>query len=127
MSLTQFDDVQGQALPVDADDAQELACSVIYNLVFFSSCVHATIHILHYFLTPSGAMQHWARAYAKNVGLMYKQVGSLLIDPNPDDDVAMLTGRDGFGASEAIRPILTKLLNMWTQHKILPRKDFFPR
>jgi len=78
------------------------------------------------------AMNEWAKFYATNVPDKYGQVGNLLIRGQPNvvdvlvgggadpvgltlDTYAILTGSSGFGANgEKLRPILLKLLNMWT-------------
>jgi hypothetical protein len=135
-----FDDVTGTPIPGDLD-LQEWASSAIYNLLFYSSCVHATIHVFHYLLTSAfqyssqdfEEMNKWAVTYAKNIPVKYQQVGLLLISnpppppiPNPTvpsnfaslfSTYALLTGPSGFGSSQAVQPILKDLLDTWGQSK----------
>lgn len=70
-------------------------------------------------------MNEWAKFYATHVPAKYEQVGQILIRGPPRlaqdisatllDTNALLTGPGGFGANgEKLRPILVKLLNMWT-------------
>jgi hypothetical protein len=136
-----FDDVTGTSIPGDLN-LQEWASSAIYNVLFYSSCVHATIHVFHYLLTSAfqyssqdfEAMNKWAVTYAKNVPLKYQQVGLLLITNPPPPPIpdptkvennfasvlftyALLTGPAGWGSSQALRPILKDLLDSWGQSK----------
>ncbi len=78
------------------------------------------------------AMNEWAKFYATNIPDKYAQVGDILIRGQPNvvdllagggknpaglakDTYALLTGSSGFGANgEKLRPILVKLLNVWT-------------
>lgn len=135
-SYTVFDDTTGQELYVDDQERrQDYASSAIYNLMFYASAIHATIHVYHYLLT-SGFMEetkHFedlhkvaVEMYGKNIRNKYAQVGELLIKdptPNPKDDKALITGIHGFGSSQAISPILQEVLNEWSQ--VTTADDFF--
>jgi hypothetical protein len=124
-SFTVYDDLKGQ--PIATQDAQTYASSAIYNLLFYASCTHATIHTLHFLLTsaleccsrPFDALHEWAEDYDKHVALKYFEVGQILIKDAPNDlgtDTTILTGKDGFGSSQAIRPLLKEMLNDWGTH-----------
>jgi hypothetical protein len=128
-------------------DTNKWASSALYNMLFYASCQHATIHALHYLMTS--ALQYasqdfkelniWAESYAANVVEKYDQVGTLLIAgpaPMPLEVIldsskgaesflkanAVITGAAGFGSSQSVRLILKDLLNTWT--KAPKAKDF---
>ena len=114
------------------------ASCALYNLVYYASCVHANIHVLHYLLTAAlhvssqdfSALNDWAKFYATHVPTKYGQVGDILIRSQPNffeifdegtaetvaDTYALLTGSLGFGADDGdkLRNILTRMLNIWT-------------
>ena len=120
-SFTVFDSTTGEEIDASSLDVKEYASSAIYNLMFYASSVHATIHVFHYLLTSAlmeetkdfDAVHQLAVSYGRNIRNKYSQVGTLLIrDPTPED-TALITGVNGFGSSQAIRPILEELLNTW--------------
>lgn len=124
-SFTVFDDLEGQ--PIPTLDAQKYASSAIYNLLFYASCTHATIHALHFLLTSAlelssrkfSELHEWAEDYDKHVALKYFEVAQILIKDAPKSfgtDTTIITGKDGFGSSQAIRPMLKDMLNDWGQH-----------
>ena len=116
------------------------ASCALYNLVYYASCVHGNIHVLHYLLTAAlhessqdfSALNDWAKFYATHVPEKYAQVGDLLVRSQPDifevlsnkgtagtvaDTYALLTGSLGFGIGsdgDKLRNILTRMLNIWT-------------
>uniref|UniRef100_A0A0G4HYY4 Lipoxygenase domain-containing protein n=1 Tax=Chromera velia CCMP2878 TaxID=1169474 RepID=A0A0G4HYY4_9ALVE len=132
-SIQICDDLEGKiVMEVEGDtrDPKEIAkikyyaSSALYNLIFYSSCIHAMIHVLHYLFTAAMAMStrgfrdmnRWAEVFDDHVTIKYIQVGQLLIRDPPSDgsmDTAFLTGADGFGSSQEVRPILGALLEKW--------------
>lgn len=123
-SFQVFDDRTGKELKVDSHDRKKYASSAIFNIFYFASSVHATIHVFHFLLTSAmveatkdfDAMHKLALAYSRNVRNKYIQVGQLLItDPaaDPANDSSLITGMHGIGGSQAVRPILEELLNSW--------------
>lgn len=135
--LRVYDDVMGKRifqLCKDEEDVDLWASSALYNLFFYASSIHATIHVLHYLMTSAfqyvtedfPAMHQWAKYYAYNIQGKYAQVGDVLIrypptfDPKGADPAngkrlnAVITGKNGLGSvEEEIRPILADLLNSW--------------
>lgn len=135
---TQQGKEQGMTV-VTASDTDYWASSVTYNLIFYASCVHATIHVLHYLLTAAldhsseefDAMNDWAKMYSTNIPAKYIEVGQSLISDQPEilallginfaavpsslfATFAILTGSSGFGASGIrLRPILQDMLDEW--------------
>ena len=118
-----FDDGHGKL--VKTDDVERAASSAIFNLIFWASSVHGTMHVLHYLLTSAldvastsfKELQGIAEIYDDNIAVKYLEVALVLIaDPvtgKGEDDPAIITGRDGFGSSQAARPILEELLKAW--------------
>ena len=131
-SFEVFDDIEGRVIPGELD-VQKYASSAIYNLFFYASCIHSTIHVLQFLMTSGfeaaskdfEAMNEWAVSYAKNIGIKYEQVAALLItDPQPPgtERPALITNPNGVGSSQVIRPMLKDLLDMWGQSP--KAKDF---
>jgi hypothetical protein len=135
-----YDDFTGKRVLEDEHMQEDRASSVIFNVFFYSQCVHATIHVFHYLMTSAfqvaskdfDAMEKWATTYASNMVQKYQQVGTLLIvDPPPvppaiamipeytgdfiDGTYAILTGPMGFGSSQEVRPFMKDMLDMWGQ------------
>jgi hypothetical protein len=116
-----YDDVQGSDMKKCDVDLNTAASSAIYNCFFFSSCIHATIHVLHYLYTAAfqvaskdfPEMNQWANDYAKNIPWKYQQVGKLLLTADPQNQLAIITGGSGLGSSDFVRPILKKMLQSW--------------
>uniref|UniRef100_A0A7S2UEN7 Lipoxygenase domain-containing protein n=1 Tax=Attheya septentrionalis TaxID=420275 RepID=A0A7S2UEN7_9STRA len=122
-SFQVFDDLEGREIQGDLDQ-KKYASSALFNIFFYASSVHATIHAFHYLLTSAlqysskdfKEMNAWSTEFFKNVSNKYGQISKLLItDPVLDGtyDQALLTGIDGFGSSQALRPILKNLLDTW--------------
>ena len=111
-----YDDVQGNDMKKCDVDLNTAASSAIYNCFFFSSCIHATIHVLHYLYTAAfqaaskdfPEMNQWANDYAKNIPWKYQQVGKLLLTADPQNQLAVITGGSGLGSSDFVRPILKR-------------------
>jgi hypothetical protein len=125
-SFAVYDDLD-ENQQIATSDAQKYASSAIYNLLFYASCTHATIHALHFLLTSAlectsrsfDALHEWAEDYDKHVALKYFEVAQILIKDPPKDlgyDTTIITGKDGFGSSQAIRPLLKEMLNDWGMH-----------
>jgi len=120
-SLEVFDE-EGQPILGELD-VDKYACSALYNVLFYAQSLHATIHVLHFLMTSAledsskeyPEMHEWAKTYSKNIGVKYGQVAFLLINDAPltGVDKALISGTAGFGSSQAIRPILKKLLDTW--------------
>mmetsp|Transcript_19197 Transcript_19197/g.41715 ORF Transcript_19197/g.41715 Transcript_19197/m.41715 type:complete len:542 (+) Transcript_19197:188-1813(+) len=127
-----YDDATGHKIHYGEQDVELWASSALYNVLVYSSSVHATIHALHYLMTSAfqyvsedfEEMHQWANFYANNVQQKYSQVGDKLIRPpveinDPDAAAkvqAVVSGKLGFGSTDAIRPILADVLNTWGQN-----------
>ena len=133
-SFTLYDDILG--LPVQGDlHINKYASSAIYNLLFYSSCVHSVMHVLHFLTTTAleascrkfPQMDELSAVFDANIAIKYVEVGLLLIGDKPKDpskaDKTIITGSDGFGSSQAIRPLLLDVLNDFGQNPT--REDFF--
>lgn len=122
-SCTMFDDVLGKEVEtVSKDDEKKLnsyAGSAIYNLIYYASCQHGTIHVLHQLLTSVlliasedyETMNKWAKTYNENIYQKYAQVEQALI--NAASPFALITGPLGFGSSAIMRFVLKDLLDTW--------------
>ena len=124
-----YDDATGMQIKYRAPDVELWAGSALYNVLVYSSSIHATIHVLHYLMTSAfqhvsedfPEMHQWANFYANNVQQKYSQVGDKLIrgpvglnDPDTAAKVqAVVSGKLGFGSTDALRPILANVLNTW--------------
>jgi len=126
IECTYYDEMSAQT-PIkvtNGDDLQKWAAAGIYNLLFFVSAIHGTIHVLHFLMTSGldvasskfDALQTWAEIYDDNIAFKYLQVYLLLIGPEQDPpDSRIITGDAGFGASIASRDILKELLLDWSK------------
>lgn len=134
------DELSDKIRPKEDEEIREWAASAMYNLIYFSSCIHGTIHILHYLVTGalnSGSegfdeMNQWAQFYATNIQRKYQEVhGALLRPPAPAMAVlnpafaaaatanayALVSGTMGFGArSGEIMPMCQDMLEMWFEN-----------
>lgn len=121
-SWEMHDDLSGRMVKPEEVDLQTAASLAIYNLFFFASCIHATIHVLHYLYTAAFQvaskdfedMNQWANDYAKNIPTKYTQVGELLLT-DPQNQLAIITGGSGLGSSQAVSFILKEMLKGWGQ------------
>lgn len=129
-SIRVFDE-NGNKKKYTEDTPYELdyyASGAIYNLVYFASAVHATIHILHYLMTAcitsstahNTAFNAWAVPYDDNIAIKHTEVAALLFQSTrngqpfgaPDDD-KLVSGPNGFGASKEILDTLRTVLCTW--------------
>uniref|UniRef100_A0A7S1BET1 Uncharacterized protein n=1 Tax=Corethron hystrix TaxID=216773 RepID=A0A7S1BET1_9STRA len=137
-----YDDMMGQKVSDSFKGDMDIdywASSVLYNLGFYASCIHATIHVFHYLLTSAfqyvsedfEPMHQWAVHYANNISQKYGDVSNVLIRDPPSSSFssdpntivknyfglnAILTGIAGFNAKAgAIQTIMADLLNSWGQ------------
>lgn len=124
-------DAKGNVKQVPESEWDFYASGVLYNFVFYASAVHATIHVLHYLMTAginvschhSKKLAAWASPYDDNVAIKYVEVAVLLLDAKlfgknfgPADN-KILTGKNGFGGSSELMPILRELLCEWGTFK----------
>eukprot|EP00978_Attheya_sp_CCMP212_P022627 scaffold67746_cov50-Attheya_sp.AAC.1 len=106
-SFQVFDDIDGREIQVQGDlDQKKYASSALYNILFYASSIHATIHAFHYLLTSAlqysskdfNEMNAWSTVFFKNVSAKYGQVAELLINDAVLDetkpDKALITGTD---------------------------------
>jgi len=121
-SFAYFDDSEGKQ--VAATDAEKYAGSAIFNLLFYASGIHATIHVLHYLMTSGldvasakagySQLQNYAEYYDDNIAVKYLEVALLLLADPPSEpdkvDPAIVTGAGGFGGSQASRKVLEAFL-----------------
>jgi hypothetical protein len=118
-----YDDITGTRIKEDDDDQDERACAAIYNVLFYSQNVHATIHVLHYLTTSAfqvasrdyGSMNEWATTYANNIVQKIEQVGQLLYVDAATGPAAALTGPLGLGGSQETRLLFQDVLSQWGQ------------
>ena len=127
-SFEYFDDIVGAK--VKTDDAEKFASSALYNLLFYASGIHGTMHNLHYLMTSAldvssvdfRDLQTMAEYYDDNVAVKYAEVALVLIADAPStgesmDDLTIITGLGGFGSSQRVRPHLEDLLHGWGRCK----------
>jgi hypothetical protein len=137
--ITKFDQ-DGQATIVDASEWDKYASGAIYNVFYYASAIHSTIHVLHYLMTTAiksstahnTALLAWAEPYDDNIPVKYLEVATLLIQSSLSgritkshitksriakatilemlEDNQIVTGKDGFGASPAIKKDMRDIL-----------------
>lgn len=129
VEISKFDD--GKAIIVPEKEWDYYASGVIYNLIFYSSTVHANIHILHYLMCTcivnatrktNASMAKWANIYDDNIAMKYFQVAALLFEanalgrpfpPNTSADEKMVSGINGFGATPKIMGKVKDMQVLW--------------
>jgi hypothetical protein len=116
--ITKFDQ-DGQATIVDLSDWDKYASGAIYNVFYYASAYHSIIHVLHYLMTTGiksstdhdTALSAWAEPYDDNIPLKFIEVATLLIQSSiRESDDQIVTGKDGFGASPAIKKDMRDIL-----------------
>jgi len=109
---------------VEEKDYNYYASGAIYNVIYYSSAWHATIHVLQYLMTTCivQSCQHdkglsaWAEPYDDNIPIKYVEVALLLVQSSLDskeDKAKIITGVNGFGSTLDTKPLLKKILCTW--------------
>jgi hypothetical protein len=123
--ITKFDQ-SGKETIVDVSEWDKYASGALYNVYYYASAYHATIHVLHYLMTTAiksstdhdNALSAWAKPYDDNVPIKFVEVALLLIHSSlGDKDTQIVTGKDGFGASPAIKKDMRDILCSWGRCK----------
>jgi hypothetical protein len=122
-SFSAFDPATGKQ--ISETDARHWASAAIYNLLFYASGIHATIHVLHFMYTDAlsctskgfPALNTLAETWDNNIRLKYREVYALLINSDPAKADAAITGTDGFGSSVVTHDILKDELLYWARCK----------
>ncbi|CAM9407241.1 unnamed protein product [Ectocarpus fasciculatus] len=119
----------GTVIESFSESQLNLYCSgLLYNLFFYSSAVHAAMHVLHYLMGAGidsatahhDVMDKWASPYFANLTVKYQEVAKLLI---ADSDLALINGKHGLGGSGNTDPtniegtvaVLVDLMTTWGQ------------
>lgn len=125
VEITKLDSDSGEAVVVPEDQWDYYSSGIIYNLLYYSSTVHANIHVLHYLMCAciimstrdsSDSIEKWADIFDDNIAIKYVEVAMLLFPssiPGFSDDIKLVSGVDGFGATKKIMPKVKKLLQLW--------------
>lgn len=123
-SMRVREDGSADVVTADPKDWDHYATALIYELLYFSSAEHATIHVLHYLLTNAlRACTHswsvpelnaWADEYVEEIPIKYVEVGALLISEKVEGTAA-ITGEGGLGGSPDVIPLLEDRLDAWGQ------------
>lgn len=91
MTLNQITDFSsGQGVIVAENELNYYASGVAYTMYYYVQCIHALIHVLHYFMTlgmsmatkHNKALNAWANLYDTNIVLKYVEVALVLYDSN---------------------------------------------
>ena len=133
MSINQIEkfDESGKSTIVLEEEWDYYSSGILYNLGYYCSCVHATIHILHYLMCGgirectlhNDSLASWADPYSDNVSVKHFEVAAALFDATVggkslgDPDVKLLTGKKGFGGSNAVKPKMMEMLKLWGSFK----------
>jgi hypothetical protein len=113
----------GEGVIVPKEEWDYYASGVCYNMFYYSSCIHALFHVLHYHMTIGIAqstnhdesLKAWANPYDDNVSFKYLQVAGTLFESNVNavpPNMKILTGKDALGGSTEIMPPLRKILSI---------------
>jgi hypothetical protein len=115
----------GEAVIVPEEDWDYYASGVCYNMVYYASCIHATIHTFHYYMTigitestrHDKSLKAWADPYDDNIESKQQQVGSVLLPsnlkrPGSEEDI-VLTGVNSFGGTVEVMVPLRRYLSTW--------------
>jgi hypothetical protein len=123
VEITKLDIDSEEAVVVPEDQWDYYSSGIIYNLLFYSSTVHADIHVLHYLMCAciimstrdtSDSIEKWADIFDDNIAIKYVEVAALLFPSSiSSDDSKLVSGVDGFGATNKIMPKVKKLLQLW--------------
>ena len=115
----------GEAVIVPEEEWDYYASGVCYNMVYYASCVHATIHTFHYYMTigitestrHDKSLKAWADPYDDNIEYKQQQVGGALFPSNVEGrrspDQITLTGENTFGGSVEVMAPLRRYLCTW--------------
>jgi hypothetical protein len=127
VEITKFDK-SGEAVVVPESEWDYYSSGILYNLLYYSSAVHANIHVLHYLMCAgiimstrktTKSMAKWADIFDDNIAIKHAEVAALLFEskflgkPLLDSDSKLVTGKDGFGATPAAMPKIKELLCLW--------------
>jgi hypothetical protein len=126
--MTKFDE-NGKAEEIPESEWNYYTSGVLFNLGYYSSCVHSSIHILHYLMVGGimASTEHdkslstWAAAYEDNIAIKHFEVAASLYSAKVGDrdiltmplEDRALTGVNGFGGKEEIKPIMKGVLSLW--------------
>jgi hypothetical protein len=123
--ITKFDKA-GKAEIVSEADWDYYASGAMYNMIFYVTAIHTTIHVLHHLMTAAiisstrhdDSLAAWANPYDDNIAIKYLEVAALLfhssIQKDPTGKTQIVSGELGFGASDAVLPVLReKVLCVW--------------
>jgi hypothetical protein len=80
----------GEAVVVPESEWNHYLSGVCYTMYYYSQCIHALIHVLHYFMTigmdmstkHDDSLNAWAELYDDNIVLKYIEVAAVLYDSN---------------------------------------------
>jgi hypothetical protein len=130
VEVTKLDTDLGNAVVVPEEEWDYYSSGIIYNMLFYSSTIHATMHVLHYLMCTcitmvtrksSASMRKWADIYGDNIAIKFVEVGGLLfrslVPAIPpiflSDEAKLVSGVDGFGATPEMMPKVKKLIQLW--------------
>jgi hypothetical protein len=130
VEITKFDQ-SGKAVVVPESEWDYYCSGILFNMLYFSSAVHANIHILHYLMCAgiimstrktNDSMEKWADIFDDNIAIKHLQVAALLFDaklagknfsPLGPSDIKLVSGANGFGATSKVMPKIKKMLKLW--------------
>lgn len=130
VEISKLDSDSGEAVAVPEEEWNYYASGVMYNLLFYSSTIHANIHILHYLMCAcivqstrgtNESMEKWADIYDDNIAIKYLEVAALLFESTvagrPLDLTGpgkkLVSGKDGFGATPKVMKKVTEMQFLW--------------
>lgn len=114
----------GEGVIVPEEEWDYYASGVCYNMLYYTSCIHGLIHILHYHMTVGIAhstnhdesLKAWANPYDDNISFKYSGTAGVLVESNVNvvpSNMKILTGKDALGGSPEVVALLRKILIIW--------------
>ena len=125
VEITKLDSDSGKAIVVPEKEWDYYSSGILYNMLYYSSAIHANIHVLHYLMCTciimstrqsSTSIRKWADIYDDNIAIKYVEVALLLFQsnlPGFTDDQRLVSGLDGFGATKKVMPKIKEMLKLW--------------
>ena len=119
----------GTAEIVPEEKWNHYASGALYNVFYFANVQHTMIHVFHYYMTAaiadsckhSKSMSAWATPYDDNIAIKYVQVVLTLFETKSNlglpSDLRGHTGREGYGGTPEVMPVLREFLCIWGRCK----------
>jgi hypothetical protein len=132
IEITVLDTDSGKVVVVPEEEWDYYSSGILYNVFYYSSAVHANVHILHYLMCAgivmstrktNKSMEKWADIYDDNISIKYVEVAALLFEstiggkafniPGAAEGYKIVSGEQGFGASPKMMSKIHDMQKLW--------------